>query len=232
MVVRGAPAIGVAGGLRLALAAGPRRGPRGGVRACCSPRPGRRRSNLVWALDADARRPDRRAGAGAPRGEVERCRRMAAHAVELFAPGARVAHALQRGRARDRRLRHGASARSARAWERGLVAHVWVDETRPLLQGARLTAWELEGLGVPFAVLADAAAASLMAAGRSTASSPAPTGSRRTATPPTRSARTRWPCSRAHHGDPALRRGADVDGRPRDARPAPGSRSRSATRPR
>jgi methylthioribose-1-phosphate isomerase len=45
------------------------------------------------------------------------------------------------------------------------VAHVWVDETRPLLQGARLTAWELEGLGIPFAVLPDAAAASRMAAG-------------------------------------------------------------------
>ncbi|MDX6483881.1 MAG: methylthioribose-phosphate isomerase, partial [Gaiellaceae bacterium] len=40
-----------------------------------------------------------------------------------------------------------------------------VDETRPLLQGARLTAWELEALGIPYAVIADSAAASLMAAG-------------------------------------------------------------------
>jgi methylthioribose-1-phosphate isomerase len=45
------------------------------------------------------------------------------------------------------------------------VEHVWVDETRPLLQGARLTAWELEQLGIPHAVIVDAAAASLMAAG-------------------------------------------------------------------
>ena len=51
------------------------------------------------------------------------------------------------------------------AWERGLVEHVWVDETRPLLQGARLTAWELEQLSIPHAVIADAAAASFMARG-------------------------------------------------------------------
>jgi methylthioribose-1-phosphate isomerase len=43
---------------------------------------------------------------------------------------------------------------------------VWVDETRPLLQGARLTAWELQMLGVPQSVIPDAAAASLMASGR------------------------------------------------------------------
>jgi methylthioribose-1-phosphate isomerase len=42
---------------------------------------------------------------------------------------------------------------------------VLVGETRPLLQGARLTAWELETLGIPHAVIADAAAASMMARG-------------------------------------------------------------------
>src|SRR5213078_1921843 len=51
------------------------------------------------------------------------------------------------------------------AWERGVLAHVLVDETRPLLQGSRLTAWELEAAGIPHAVIADSAAASLMAAG-------------------------------------------------------------------
>src|SRR5262249_60206777 len=51
------------------------------------------------------------------------------------------------------------------AWEAGLVEDVWVDETRPLLQGARLTAWELDELGIPFSVIVDGAAASLMAAG-------------------------------------------------------------------
>jgi methylthioribose-1-phosphate isomerase len=43
--------------------------------------------------------------------------------------------------------------------------HVWVDETRPYLQGARLTAWELDQAGVPHTLIPDAAAGSLMARG-------------------------------------------------------------------
>ena len=42
---------------------------------------------------------------------------------------------------------------------------MWVDETRPLLQGARLTAWELQRAGVPFQVVPDASAGTLMARG-------------------------------------------------------------------
>jgi methylthioribose-1-phosphate isomerase len=42
---------------------------------------------------------------------------------------------------------------------------VWVGETRPLLQGARLTAWELGRLGIPYRVVADASAGALMARG-------------------------------------------------------------------
>jgi methylthioribose-1-phosphate isomerase len=44
--------------------------------------------------------------------------------------------------------------------------HVWVDETRPYLQGARLTTWELREAGVDHTLLADGAAGSLIAAGR------------------------------------------------------------------
>jgi methylthioribose-1-phosphate isomerase len=51
------------------------------------------------------------------------------------------------------------------AHERGVPVHVWVDETRPLLQGSRLTAWELARAGVSHTVLPDGAAASLMRAG-------------------------------------------------------------------
>ncbi|MHB1613394.1 MAG: S-methyl-5-thioribose-1-phosphate isomerase [Actinomycetes bacterium] len=47
----------------------------------------------------------------------------------------------------------------------GRVGHLWVDETRPLLQGARLTAWEAGRAGVPHSVLVDGAAGSLMARG-------------------------------------------------------------------
>ena len=42
---------------------------------------------------------------------------------------------------------------------------MWVDETRPLLQGARLTMWELDRLGIDATLIPDSAAASLMAAG-------------------------------------------------------------------
>jgi methylthioribose-1-phosphate isomerase len=52
------------------------------------------------------------------------------------------------------------------AAERGLGPHVWVDETRPLWQGARLTAWELGRAGISHAVLPDSAAATLMAEGK------------------------------------------------------------------
>jgi len=48
----------------------------------------------------------------------------------------------------------------------GKRVHVWVDETRPVLQGARLTAWELGRLGIPRTLIADVAAGSLMAEGR------------------------------------------------------------------
>lgn len=44
--------------------------------------------------------------------------------------------------------------------------HVWVDETRPLLQGARLTTWELQKAGVPFHLITDSMAGSLMNAGK------------------------------------------------------------------
>ncbi len=53
----------------------------------------------------------------------------------------------------------------ARAHQEGNVSNVWVDETRPLLQGGRLTAWELGELGVPYQLITDSMAASLMAKG-------------------------------------------------------------------
>lgn len=52
------------------------------------------------------------------------------------------------------------------AHEEGKEIHVWVDETRPLLQGARLTAWELTQAGIPMSLIVDSAAGSLMRAGK------------------------------------------------------------------
>ena len=51
------------------------------------------------------------------------------------------------------------------AAEAGKAPRVWVDETRPVLQGARLTAWELDRLGIPATLVADVMAGSLMASG-------------------------------------------------------------------
>jgi methylthioribose-1-phosphate isomerase len=51
------------------------------------------------------------------------------------------------------------------AWEAGKRFSVWVDETRPLLQGARLTTWELGKIGIPYTLIPDGAAAALMAKG-------------------------------------------------------------------
>ena len=89
---------------------------------------------------------------------------MAAHAAALFGPGTRaLTHCNAGGLATGG---YGSAVGALRAaWEEGLIEHVWVDETRPLLQGSRLTAWELEALGVPHAVIADSAAAHLMSRG-------------------------------------------------------------------
>ena len=89
---------------------------------------------------------------------------MGQHALELVPTGSRVlTHCNTGGLATGG---YGSALGAVRAaWEAGLVEHVWVDQTRPLLQGARLTAWELDALGIPFAVIVDGAAASLVAAG-------------------------------------------------------------------
>ncbi len=88
----------------------------------------------------------------------------AAHAADLVPPAARVlTHCNAGGLATGG---YGSAVGAIRAaWEAGKVEHVWIDETRPLLQGARLTAFEMEALAIPYAVIVDSAAASRMAAG-------------------------------------------------------------------
>jgi methylthioribose-1-phosphate isomerase len=51
------------------------------------------------------------------------------------------------------------------AFDQGRISHVWVDETRPLNQGGRLTAWEMMAAGVPCTLIADSMAAHVMQAG-------------------------------------------------------------------
>jgi methylthioribose-1-phosphate isomerase len=98
------------------------------------------------------------------RGEVERCRRMAEHAAGLFREGSTpLTHCNAGGLATGG---YGSALGAVKAgFERGLVSRVFVGETRPLLQGGKLTAWELERAGIPASVIADSAAGSLMARG-------------------------------------------------------------------
>src|SRR5436305_5257001 len=162
MVVRGAPAIGIAAAYGLALAALRGDDLAEAERVLASSRP--TAVNLPWALTRmrDDPTPERARALHAE--EVDRCKRMAAHAAELFAPGTRaLTHCNAGGLATGG---YGSAVGALRAaWERGLLASVLVDETRPLLQGARLTAWELDTAALPHAVIADSAAASLMARG-------------------------------------------------------------------
>jgi methylthioribose-1-phosphate isomerase len=162
LAVRGAPAIGVAAAYGLALAAAREEDVDAASALLASARP--TAVNLAWALAEMRDDPTPEHARRLHSEEVERCRAMAAHAANLFGPATRaLTHCNAGGLATGG---YGSAVGALRAaWERGLLEHVWVDETRPLLQGARLTAWELEAAGIPHAVIADAAAASLMAAG-------------------------------------------------------------------
>jgi methylthioribose-1-phosphate isomerase len=160
MVVRGAPAIGIAAAYGFALAAANGEDLEEAEQVLRAARP--TAVNLGWALDELASDPSAERARGLHRDEVARCRAMAAHAASLFAPGTRaLTHCNAGGLATGG---YGSAVGALQsAWEQGLLAHVWVDETRPLLQGARLTAWELETADIPHTVIADSAAASLMA---------------------------------------------------------------------
>jgi methylthioribose-1-phosphate isomerase len=167
LAVRGAPAIGIAAAYGYALAAARGEDLDEAAAVLLGSRP--TAVNLAWAI-AEMRLGDQAASALAVRAralheeEVERCRRMAAHAAGLLAPGTRALTHCNAGALATGGVGTALGALTE-GFERGLVAHVLVDETRPLLQGARLTAWELERAGVPHTVVADAAAGSLMARG-------------------------------------------------------------------
>jgi methylthioribose-1-phosphate isomerase len=162
LAIRGAPAIGVAAAYGMALAAELGDDLDGAAATLAAARP--TAVNLGWAIEHVRDEPTVERARALHAEEVERCRAMAAHAAELFGPSTRaLTHCNAGGLATGG---YGSAVGALlTAWERGLLAHVWVDETRPLLQGARLTAWELEAAGIPHAVIADSAAGSLMAAG-------------------------------------------------------------------
>jgi methylthioribose-1-phosphate isomerase len=90
--------------------------------------------------------------------------RMGEHGAALFAAGDRVLTHCNTGSLAT--AGYGTALGVIQSsWQQGRLGMVWVDETRPLLQGARLTAWELKKLGIPFRLVTDSSAGSLMAQG-------------------------------------------------------------------
>ena len=163
MAVRGAPAIGIVAAYGYALAA--RRGEDLDQAAALLAAARPTAVNLSWALNevAAADDPAERARE-IHREEVARCQRMAEHAASLLAPNTKALTHCNTGALATGG--YGTALGALRtAWTLGLLRHVFVGETRPLLQGTRLTAWELEADGIPHTVVADAAAGQLMAAG-------------------------------------------------------------------
>jgi methylthioribose-1-phosphate isomerase len=167
LAIRGAPAIGVAAAMGYALAAALGEDLDAAAGTLLASRP--TAVNLAWAIAGQrVVGADPAALAAKARAihvdEVDRCLAMGEHAAGI--PGVwrtPLTHcntgALATGG-------HGTALGAVRsAHARGLVEHVLVDETRPLLQGGRLTAWELERAGIPYSVIVDGAAASRMAAG-------------------------------------------------------------------
>jgi methylthioribose-1-phosphate isomerase len=170
LAIRGAPSIGVAAAMGYALAAATGENLERAAETLLASRP--TAVNLPWAIAA------MREGGSDPAGlaerartlhrhEVERCVAMGAHALALFAPGSRPLTHCNTGALAT--AGHGSALGAIRtAFQERLIEHVYVDETRPLLQGARLTAWELERAEIPHSVIVDSAAAALMAKGEVT----------------------------------------------------------------
>jgi methylthioribose-1-phosphate isomerase len=163
LAVRGAPAIGIAAAYGYALAVRRGEDPEEAFSILAGARP--TAANLAWALAEVRAAVDPAARAQElHEEEVERCRQMSAHAADLIRAGSSALTHCNTGA-----LATGGQGTALGALQearsRGLVRHVFVDETRPLLQGSRLTAWELSAAGIPHTVVADAAAGSLLAAG-------------------------------------------------------------------
>lgn len=184
LAVRGAPAIGVSAayGVALALAGDEDEAGQAETRFTAAhdlllaTRP--TAVNLRWALERQRAVFARHTGAS--RAEIfaallaearaieaedrEACRAMGRFGAALFGAGERLLTHCNAGALAT--AGYGTAVGVIRAaFEAGKVERVWVDETRPLLQGARLTAWELGRLGIPHRLVTDSSVGALMARG-------------------------------------------------------------------
>jgi methylthioribose-1-phosphate isomerase len=186
MYIRGAPAIGAAAAFGLALAARQSRATTPdelladldeAAEVIRATRP--TAMNLFWALDRmfNAARgvesPDAGVMVEALVDEAQRIadedveinRRMGAHGATLIEDGFNILTHCNAGALAT--VDYGTALAVVRAaHEQGKKIHVWVDETRPRLQGARLTSWELMNEGIPMTLIADNVAGHLMRTGR------------------------------------------------------------------
>lgn len=179
--VRGAPLIGIAAAMGLARALREMRGAardeflqraRELAALLGASRP--TAVNLAWALARMLRVADATPGDGSALWERlhaeataiweedrAMCRRIGEHGLTLLADGANVLTHCNTGALATGGI-GTALAPVYLAHEQGKRVHVYVDETRPLLQGSRLTAWELMHAGISCTLITDAAAAALM----------------------------------------------------------------------
>lgn len=169
--VRGAPLIGVSAALSLAAHA------RGGAsraeleKACASLRAARPTAvNLAWAMD-QMRAVLLAGGDLVQKAEalfaedVQFCERMADHGAALIGQGEGILTHCNTGGLVTAGIGTALGV-IRRAHAQGKNIHVFVDETRPLLQGARLTVWELGRLGIPHTLITDSMAATIVAQGK------------------------------------------------------------------
>ncbi|MCE1187763.1 MAG: S-methyl-5-thioribose-1-phosphate isomerase [Ignavibacteria bacterium] len=172
--IRGAPAIGIAAAFAMALSQ--KKETSSEFFASSLVRLQRTRPtavNLFWALDEmrgvfnslnpgiDAYPVLLSKAQQILQGDVESCDAIAANGLEVFLKPSNVLTHCNTGALA---LGGGGTALYVikKAYEAGLVKHVYVDETRPLLQGSRLTAFELDYYGIPFSVITDSMAAFIM----------------------------------------------------------------------
>jgi methylthioribose-1-phosphate isomerase len=185
LVVRGAPAIGVAAAYGVVLAARESHAKtfddlladlEAAIKGLAATRP--TAVNLFWALERmrrtalalagqppDAVRARLLAEAETIRSEdIAANRAMGVHGAALVPDGARILTHCNAGALAT--AGYGTALGVIRAaHERGKVALVWVDETRPVMQGSRLTAWEMVQEDIPHRLIPDVAAGSVMARG-------------------------------------------------------------------
>lgn len=98
------------------------------------------------------------------RRDIATNRRLGDHGAELFQPGDRVLTHCNAGMLATAGYGTAVGVITS-CWREGRLGKVWVDETRPLLQGARLTAWELDRLGIPYHLVTDSSVGALMSRG-------------------------------------------------------------------